>query len=61
MHENERAGVVADPIAISSVPGKPEEYCTIAQQLQQRRLARVFFLPAQVAATVAELAYGGAA
>jgi hypothetical protein len=61
----ERVAGQGNPIAISTVLGKPAVIATTStstpEEIQQRRLARLFFLTPQTAAAVAELAYGGAA
>lgn len=54
----ERAALAGDPIAISKVLAKPIEYCTSAEDFQQRRVARLFLLTPETAATVARLAFG---
>jgi hypothetical protein len=56
----ERAALAGDPIAISTVLAKPLEIATASEEYQRRRLARLFFLSPDVAATVANLAYGAA-
>jgi hypothetical protein len=54
-----------NPLAISTVLAKPAEIATTQQitpeDFQQRRIARLFFLPPETAVAVARLAYGGAA
>jgi hypothetical protein len=56
----ERAALAGDPIAISSVLTKPAEIATTPQEIQQRRLAKLFFLTPDVAATIARLHFGEA-
>jgi hypothetical protein len=57
----ERVAGQGNPIAISSVLTKPADIAITAEGIQQRRLAKLFFLPPETAATIARLAYGGAA
>jgi hypothetical protein len=57
----ERAALAGDPIAISTVLAKPAEIATTTEDIQQRRLARLFFLSPDVAATIARLHFGEAA
>lgn len=60
--ESKRAALAGDPIAISQVLTKPSDIATNQQitpeDFQQRRVARLFFLSPDSAATVARLAYG---
>jgi hypothetical protein len=49
-----------NPLAISMTLAKPSEIATTPEDIQQRRIARLFFLPPATAATVARLAYGAA-
>jgi hypothetical protein len=56
----ERAALAGDPIAISTVLAKPHEIATTAEDIQQRRIAKLFFLQPETAATIARLAYGAA-
>ena len=58
--EAERAALAGDPIAISIVLAKPLEIATTAEEFQQRRLAKLFLLPADAAATIARLHFGEA-
>ena len=60
--KNERVAGQGNPIAISTVLAKPPEIATNQQitpeDFQQRRIAKLFFLQAETAATIARLAYG---
>jgi hypothetical protein len=60
-HKNERVAGQGNPIAIS-VLAKPPEIATSQQttpeDFQERRIARLFFLRPETAATIARLAYG---
>jgi hypothetical protein len=56
----ERAALVGDPNAISTVLTRPLEIATTAEDIQQRCLAKLFFFPPETAATIARLAYGAA-
>jgi hypothetical protein len=62
--ERVAAGHGNNPIAISTVLAKPAEIATTPaitpEDIQQRRVARLFFLSPDTAATVARLAYGAA-
>jgi hypothetical protein len=58
--ESKRAALAGDPIAISIVLAEPSEVAITAEHIQQRRVARLFFLTPATAATVARLAYGAA-
>jgi hypothetical protein len=46
--------------AISTVLAKPAEIATTPEDIQQRRLAKLFFLSPDVAATIARLHFGEA-
>ena len=58
----ERAALAGDPIAISTALAKPAEIAPNQQitpeDFRQRRIARLFFLQPETAATIARLAYG---
>jgi hypothetical protein len=56
----ERVAGKGNPIAISSVLTEPPEIAITPEDIQQRRLARLFFLSADVAATIARLHFGEA-
>jgi hypothetical protein len=56
----ERAALAGDPIAISKVLAKPVDIATTPQEIQQRRIARLFFLQPETAATIARLHFGEA-
>jgi hypothetical protein len=47
-----------NPLAISTVLAKPTEIATTPQEIQQRRIARLFFLQPETAATIARLHFG---
>jgi hypothetical protein len=50
----------ANRTAIRKASSAPEAISDTVEQLQERRLARLFFLSPDVAATIARLAYGAA-
>jgi hypothetical protein len=54
----ERVAGKGNPIAISSVPTEPLEIAITPEDIQQRRLAKLFFLSPDVAATIARLHFG---
>jgi hypothetical protein len=58
--ESKGAALAGDPIAVSKVLATPTEIAITAEPVQQRRLARLFFLTSATAAIVARLAYGAA-
>jgi hypothetical protein len=62
--ERVAAGHGNNPIAISTVLAKPAEIAitppVTPEDIQQRRLARLFFLSPDVAATIARLHFGEA-
>jgi hypothetical protein len=56
----ERLAVVGEPIAISTELGQPLDIATNPEVIQLRRIARLFFLPPDTAATIARLHFGEA-
>jgi hypothetical protein len=56
----ERVAGQGNPIAISTVLAKPADVAITPEDIQQRRVSRLFFLTPETAATVARLAYGAA-
>jgi hypothetical protein len=58
--ERVAAGHGNNPIAISTVLVKPADIATTPQEIQQRRIARLFFLQPETAATIARLHFGEA-
>jgi hypothetical protein len=62
--ESKRAALAGDPIAISIVLTKPAEIATNQQitpeDFQERRIARLFYLQPETAATIARLHFGEA-
>lgn len=54
----ERVAGQGNPIAISIVLTKPADIAIPPEDIQQRRVARLFFLSPDTAKTVARLAYG---
>ena len=55
--KNERAAGQGNPIAISIPFTKPTEIAITAEDIQQRRVARLFLLTPETAATIARLAF----
>jgi hypothetical protein len=55
--EAERAALAGDPIAISTALAKPIEIATLAEDIQRRRIAQLFYLTPETAATIARLAF----
>ena len=62
--KNERVAGQGNPIAISKALVKPSEIATNQQitpeDFQQRRIARLFYLQPETAATIARLHFGEA-
>lgn len=56
-HNAERVAGQGNPIAISKALAKPAEIATTPQEIQRRRLARLFLLTPETAATIAHLAF----
>lgn len=58
--EMQRAACQGDPNCISKALTTQKDHNELAEKLQERRLARLFFLSPDVAATIARFAYGAA-
>jgi hypothetical protein len=56
----ERVAGQGNPIAIPKVPTEPFEIAITPEDFQQRRLAKLFLLPPDTAATIARLHFGEA-